>query len=370
MPASYPECIEENIALHDYTTLNVGGAARFFARPRSIEEIQEVLAWAKSQSLALFILGGGSNTLVSDTGFSGVVLSLARCLELGGWTLQPEAEGAHAKVGAAVVWDDWVGHCVAQGLAGITCLSGIPGHVGAAPIQNIGAYGQEVSEVLTAVEVMDLGDGSIQTYRADDCGLGYRQSNFKGEWHGRYLVLWVHMRLRHDSTEPLRYPSLSSTLSPKPSLAEVRATVLALRRSKSMVYDPQDPNHKSAGSFFMNPVITNTNLEGLKQSLGADLTEKMPAYDASPGKTKLSAAWLMEQAGFGKGYVKGQAGLSSNHCLGVINRGDASADDIVALASEIQRGVKERFGVTLMPEPVFLGFEKPVAQLLQEFAHK
>lgn len=334
----------ENVPLASRTTLAVGGPARWHALARSPTELAQHLS--RAGDLPTLVLGGGSNLLVADEGFSGLVVEY---LADGIRTL---SEG-HLEVQAGVVWDALVEYCVDHDLAGLECLSGIPGRVGAAPIQNIGAYGQEVAERITAVLAVERSTGSLVTLPAEECGFGYRWSHFKGEWQNRYVVTGIRLRLTPGGAPSIRYADLTKRLGPEATLQEVRRTVIEVRRSKSMVYDPNDPNHRSAGSFFMNPVIEASRV-----------TADMPHWPAGEGKAKLSAAWLIERSGFPRGFVHGRAGLSSNHSLALINRGEATAGDLLELAGLIRRGVRERFGVTLVPEPVFVGFDRPVEALL------
>ncbi len=329
----------------------MGGPARWHALARNPTELSAHLKEAESQDLPVLVLGGGSNLLIADEGFPGLVVEyLADGIRaLSEHELEADAGG---------LWDVLVEHCVERGLAGLECLSGIPGRVGAAPIQNIGAYGQEVAERLTAVLAVDRSSGQVVTLPASDCGFGYRWSHFKGDWLNRYVVTGVRLRLSPGGAASVRYADLVKRLAADASLADVRRTVIEVRRSKSMVYDPQDPNHRSAGSFFMNPVV--------EASLAR---EGMPSWPAPDGKVKLSAAWLIEQSGFPRGFVHGRAGLSSNHTLALVNRGEATAADLVALAGVIRRGVRDRWGITLHPEPIFVGFDRGVDELLGADGH-
>lgn len=339
----------EQVSLAERTTLGVGGPARWHALAHTPAELADHLQRAARQGLPTLVLGGGSNLLVSDAGFPGLVVEyLGERIE----TLSSNGT-VRLEVDAGVGWDSLVEHTVHENLAGIECLSGIPGRVGAAPIQNIGAYGQEVAERLEAVLAVVRATGERVRLPAQACGFGYRWSHFKGSWLDRYVVTGVELALIPGGASTLRYAELQKRLSADAPLEEVRRTVLAIRRSKSMVYDPTDPNHRSAGSFFMNPVVQS-----------AQVGEGMPSWPAGEGRAKLSAAWLIEQSGFPRGFVHGRVGLSSNHSLALINRGEASAADLVELAGLIRRGVRERFGVTLVPEPVFIGFDRSVDELL------
>jgi UDP-N-acetylmuramate dehydrogenase len=348
-PANLPP-IEEGVPLAGLTTLGVGGPARYLARCRSAAALAALLGWARARQLEVFVLGGGSNLLASDAGFDGVAVQLAdetvEFVEDGGCVLVRAAAGAD--------WDRLVARTVDAGLGGLECLSGIPGRVGAAPIQNVGAYGQEVAETLAGVEAVDLASGESRSLRASECGFGYRHSRFKAAWRGRYAVTRVDFRLAPAEHRTLSYPDLERRFpaGSRPGLREVREAVLDVRRGKSMVLDPGDPNRRSAGSFFVNPVVTAARAEELRGAAGGS----MPAFAAGDGLVKLSAAWLIEQAGFRRGDRRGRAGLSSRHVLALINRGGATAAELVALASEVRAGVERRFGIRLRPEPVLLGF--------------
>jgi len=252
---------------------------------------------------------------------------------------------------------------VAEGLGGIECLSGIPGRVGAAPIQNIGAYGQQLADCLTAVEVIDRQSLEGHRLSAAECGLAYRHSHFKAAWRERFVITAIELRLLPTALAAARYEDLRGRLSDpsRASLAEVRRAVLEIRAEKSMLLDRADPNQRSAGSFFVNPVVAPSLAERLRQQTSAG--EEMPAYPAAAG-VKLSAAWLIERAGFRRGEVHGRVGLSSRHVLALINRGGASASELLALAGKIRRRVRRRFAITLVPEPVLVGFEDSLDQLL------
>lgn len=362
-----PVPVAENVPFSTLTTLAVGGPARYLATCRTVAELVACLAEARRRRLPTFLLGGGSNLLAADAGFDGLVLRYA------GAGVEIEARDGEVLVRAeaGVEWDELVARTVAEGLAGLECTSGIPGRVGAAPMQNVGAYGQEVAETLTAVQAVERSTGRVVELAGQECGFAYRSSRFKGPWRDRYAVTRVDFRLRRRDRGSLRYPELRRRFAlaegqPGPPLAAVRREVLALRRAKSMVLDPADPNRRSAGSFFLNPVIAAGEAEAVRakvRALGLDPAD-LPAFPAEGGRVKLAAAWLIERAGFPKGFALGRAGLSSRHALALINRGGASAADLVALASLLRRTVRAAFGVTLEPEPVLLGFDRPVAAIL------
>lgn len=345
----------------ELTTLEVGGPARFLARCRTADELRAGFALARERGLPIFVLGGGSNLLVGDRGFDGLVLKV----EDDALSFEPDGESVLVEAGAGVDWDRLVAATVAEGLGGLECLSGIPGRVGAAPIQNVGAYGQEVAETIAAVHVVEKASGRPADFGGGECGFGYRWSHFKGAWRGLYAVVRVEFRLARRREGVVSYPDLRRRFDTSggrgPSLEEVRRAVLEVRRSKSMVLDAADPNRRSAGSFFVNPVVSSATAGDVRRRLGAD---DMPAFPSADGRVKLSAAWLIERAGFARGDRLGRAGISSRHSLALVNTGGATAEEIVALARRIRRGVHEATGVTLSPEPVFLGFEESVEALL------
>lgn len=359
-----PFPLREQVSLAPLTTLEVGGATRYLADCRDLTELSAALAWARERRLRVFTLGGGSNLLVSDDGFDGLAV---RYLE-DTWTHQREGEEVLLRLGGGLSWDRAVQLSIEHGWAGIECLSGIPGWVGAAPIQNIGAYGQEVADCLVAVEGLEVESGRPRRWLAADCGFGYRSSHFKGIWRGQHVITAVELRLRIGGPGPVRYGELSrqlEALGEPPTLATVRQQVLSLRAGKSMLLSEQDPNRRSAGSFFVNPTVSPRTAaavqESWRRSGGAG---EVPTFDGVDGGVKLSAAWLIERSGFERGYGRGKAGLSSRHTLALINRGGARAADLVALAAEIRAGVHRSFGVTLTPEPHFLGFAAGVDELL------
>ena len=358
--------IRSEIPLSQFTTLEVGGTARFWADCDSEAHLRQALAWAKSEGLMSLVLGGGSNVLVSDAGFDGLVLRFTGS----SISLKPETgDQTLVRVGAGCVWDEFVATMVDEGLSGVECLSGIPGWVGAAPIQNIGAYGQEVAETLAGVRVVHRFTGAAEEIPADMLGFAYRLSRFKEDWRDRYVITRVDFRLARSPRGTVRYPALKQHLGMSerdlaPELATIRDAVLEIRREKSMVIDPDDPNRRSAGSFFVNPVVSDRIANAVqKRARKRGTSRGMPRFATADG-IKLSAAWLIEEAGFPPGFGRGHVGLSSKHTLALINRGEASAAELVALASEIRHEVYRVFGVLLTPEPVFLGFPTSTDTLL------
>lgn len=347
--------IREQVPLAPLTTLGVGGPARYFIEASTESEVREGAEFAQSRQLPLFILGGGSNLVVSDAGFDGLVLKIA----LGG-TEQIESGGDEVvfRAEAGEDWDGFVALTVQAGCAGIECLSGIPGTVGGTPVQNVGAYGQEVSATIRAVEALDLRTLGTTILPNSDCGFGYRSSRFNTTERGRYVILRVSFALHRGGRPSLRYADLQRYFADhpdEPSLTEVRSAVRAIRQSKAMLIVPEDEDARSAGSFFKNPTVPVAEFEALAERLGS-LGLQLPSYPAADGLRKLPAAWLVEHAGFAKGYSSGAAGISRRHTLAIVNRGGATASDILALKDEIQRRVRNEFGIELQPEPVFVGF--------------
>jgi UDP-N-acetylmuramate dehydrogenase len=331
--------------LAHHTTLRVGGPAADFVTATTEAELVEAVRQADDAGKPVLVLGGGSNLLVSDSGFDGRVVAVRTT------GVQSDADacgGAVVRVAAGEVWDDLVVRAVQQGWVGVEALSGIPGLVGATPIQNVGAYGQEVAETIASVRCWDREAGEVRTLFQRDCRFGYRTSRLKEE-PGRWLVLEVVFQLRlGDLGAPLAYAELAGRLGTeiggRAPLADVRDAVLALRRSKGMVLDADDNDTWSAGSFFTNPVLP------------ADAVPPgAPTWPQPDGRVKTSAAWLIEQAGFARGHGNAQAALSGKHTLALTNRGGATATDLVALAREVRDGVRERFGIDLVNEPVLVG---------------
>jgi UDP-N-acetylmuramate dehydrogenase len=362
-----PARIRERVALAPMTTLGVGGAARFFAEADGEDALGEALSWARASGIPSYILGGGSNVLISDAGLDGLVVRLAiRGVDVSSDVFSDGADtgnGVEVDVGAGEPFDPFVERCVRAGHAGLECLSGIPGSVGATPIQNVGAYGQEVGERIVAVRVMDRSTGSVHSMPASECRFSYRNSAFKEELRDKCIVLGVRFSLPRGGAPPLRYAELSREIAQRgvdpASLVAVRDAVLALRRSKSMVIDEADPNRRSVGSFFVNPIVDTREADRIEGLVG----ERMPRF-AADGRVKLSAAWLIEHAGFPKGSGDATVGLSTRHALAIVNRGGASAAEILGFAVRVRQSVRARFGVALMHEPVLLGFTaKEVAEL-------
>jgi UDP-N-acetylmuramate dehydrogenase len=345
--------LSDDVPLAPRTTLGVGGAARQHVVATTDDAIVEAVRFAKAHRVDLYVLGGGSNVVVSDAGVEGLVLSIATR----GITQEPNGSSVLVTAAAGEPWDSFVGKTVAQNLAGLECLSGVPGLVGATPIQNVGAYGQEVSETIVSVRAFDRDREEHVTLSHADCRFAYRDSFFKSEAPNRYVVTAVTFRLIRDGAPSVKYPDLERRLADrsdeKPGLADVRRTVLDVRREKSMLVDPHDANSRSCGSFFVNPIVEATAAEAVRERAG---DPSMPTWRQPDGRVKLSAAWLIEHAGFSRGTRDGAVGLSTKHTLCLVAHGGARATDVVAFARRIRRGVDQRFGVRLVPEPVFWGF--------------
>jgi UDP-N-acetylmuramate dehydrogenase len=344
---------QENVPLAPRTTLAVGGPARAFVQARDEYTVLDALDWAKARGLPLFVMGGGSNLVVADEGVDGLVVQI----DLRGIYTR-EVEGLVALTAAAgEPWDDLVHRAVEHGWAGLECLSGIPGLVGATPIQNVGAYGQEVSDTVAEVRALDTRSGEIVTLANRDCGFAYRDSRFKSVEPGRWVVLSVSYRLQPGGLPTVRYADVEKHLEDQritaPTLADVRESVLAIRRGKSMVLDdPHDPNRRSCGSFFTNPIVTAADLTRIDARV---LDHAMPRWPQPDGRVKLSAAWLIERAGFRRGHRHGKVGLSTRHALAIVCHEGARARDVLEFARHLRQAVEERCGARLSFEPVVWG---------------
>ena len=343
--------------LADYTTIGLGGPARDFVPASTEDHLVEAISAADARGEPVLVLGGGSNLVVADEGFDGTVVQVVtRGMNLDG------APGT-VTVAAGEDWDAVVARTVVEGLAGLECLSGIPGLAGATPIQNVGAYGQEVCETITRVRAYDRDARQIRALLNADCGFGYRTSRFKQDQANRLVVLSVTFRLAAEKlSAPVRYAELAAALGigigERVPASEARAAVIGLRRRKGMVIDRADPDTRSVGSFFVNPVLDAAALQTVEAAARARCGEAtaVPRFDAGGGLVKVPAAWLIERAGFGRGYGQGDgARISSKHTLALVNSGSATTAGLVALAREIRDGVFDAFGVSLTPEPVLVG---------------
>ena len=337
------------ILLADHTTLRLGGPAREFRLAANEPELIEAVSAADEAGTPVLVLGGGSNMVVSDDGFDGLVVQVAHR----GLEFFPAGERTAVRVAAGEPWDAVVAASLAEGLAGLECLSGIPGLAGATPLQNVGAYGVELADVVVGVRAFDRVERAPVLLEPVECGFGYRTSALRRG--GRYLVLGVELLLRREAVcAPIRYAELARALGvsvgDRAPTAQVRSTVLQLRASKGMLVDPSDPDSVSAGSFFTNPILAAAQLPAGAPSwpVGGQLSD---------GLVKTSAAWLIEHAGFCRGYAfgDGRVGLSGKHALAIVNRGGASTSDLIAFARRVRDGVRDRFGITLQPEPTLVG---------------
>ncbi|MFD5077494.1 UDP-N-acetylmuramate dehydrogenase [Streptomyces sp. NPDC058371] len=345
--------------LHDaplapLTTFRLGGPATRLITATTDAEVIAAVREADDSGTPLLLIGGGSNLVIGDKGFAGTALRIATS----GFAL----DGTKLELAAGEVWTDAVARTVEAGLAGVECLAGIPGSAGATPIQNVGAYGQEVSSTITEVVAYDRGTRDTVTLANVDCAFSYRHSRFKADPE-RYVVLRVRFELEDAAglSAPVKYAETARVLGVEPGdrvpLAAARETVLELRSGKGMVLDPEDHDTWSAGSFFTNPILTDEEFVAfharVQERLGADVVP--PAYPAGDSHTKTSAAWLIDKSGFTKGYGSGPARISTKHTLALTNRGEATTEDLLALAREVVAGVREAFGITLVNEPVTVG---------------
>lgn len=366
-----PSYLRQGEPLGPHTTLELGGPARYFAEATDEPTVLDCIRWAAKQHLSLEVIGGGSNLVIADAGFDGVVLKVAPR----GLAIHPSPAGEAGgedvvlRVASGESFDTLVETTVKRGLTGLECLSGIPGLVGATPVQNVGAYGQEVADTIRTVRVLDRDSLQIEVLSAEGCRFSYRNSLFK-QHRERYVVLEVTFALRANAECAARHVQVQQTLAamcaadgPSTSPDRVREAVLALRRTKSMVIDPTDPNRRSVGSFFMNPVLPSQAAEAVcARAVSRGITsrpEEVPRFPAPGGGTKMSAAWLIEHAGIRPGFRLGGVGVSTNHVLALVNRGEGSTDELLLLAARIRDTVQEEFGVSLEPEPAFLGFREP-----------
>ncbi len=348
--AEHSAAVAGDVPLSPLTTLGVGGAARWYLRATTIDEVVVAHQWSQERGLPLIVIGDGSNLVVADAGVEGLVLQVA----IEGVDFDSCGERTVVRLGAGERWDAAVAATVEKGLVGLECLSGIPGSAGATPIQNVGAYGQDVAETIRWVTVFDRQSGAVGRLSGADCQFGYRSSRFKREDAGRFVVCEVFYELRQGSPT-VTYPDATKELDRRgiltPRVADVREAVLAIRRRKGMVVDGSDPDTRSVGSFFMNPVV-----EVARHAAWASATGPAPGFTLAGGKVKVPAAWLIEQSGFTRGHAVGAVGLSTKHPLALVNRGGATARDVVAFALQIKQQVIARFGVWLRPEPTFMGF--------------
>jgi UDP-N-acetylmuramate dehydrogenase len=361
MVSALPSFLRTDVSLAEMTTLGLGGAARLFVEATDEATVLRALAWAKERGVPWALLGGGSNVIVPDEGVDGLVVRVATK----GLREDRDGDGrAGMRVAAGEAWDDFVGHCCARGLTGVECLSGIPGSVGATLVQNVGAYGQDVSQTFVRARVLDPDTLGMREISPAECRFAYRASAFKDPEDplSRAVILELQFALARGEVSRIAYPELARALSRAhegaAGPADVRRVVLSLRAEKSMVLSPTDPNRRSVGSFFTNPVVSSD----LAARVGERAVERgllpssegLPQWAAGDGRVKLSAAWLIERAGFARGYREGNVGISSRHALALVHHGGGSARELLAFAERITDGVRAAWGVALEREPVVL----------------
>lgn len=352
--------IQENVVLAPYTTFRIGGPARWFMEATNEAELAEAVSFAQNKNVPLFVLGGGSNLLVSDKGYPGAVVRVANR------GIRQDLDGGYSVFTAAAgeAWDDFVSDVVEQDFAGVECMAGIPGTVGGTPVQNVGAYGQEVASTIVAVRALDRMTLRMVDFAAAQCQFGYRRSLFNSTGRDRYIVTEVGYRLNLHGAPQLTYQDLAQAFADKPNaptLKQVSDKVRSIRQQKGMLLVEGDGDCRSAGSFFKNPVVSESHLADISARVvkeahraGQLLVEPIPHFAAEPGAVKLLAGWLIEQAGFPKGFALGAAAVSSRHTLAIVNRGNATAKEILALRDEIRKGVLAQFGICLEQEPVYV----------------
>jgi len=346
--------MRENVSLADLTTFAVGGPARFFVEISCENDAVAALAFARDRGLEYIVLGGGSNVLISDEGFPGLVI-LNR---IKGLSVEDQGGTVLVTVGGGEDWQDFVDLCVEQDWQGVECLAGIPGTVGASPIQNVGAYGQEVSQVIARVRCLETASGTVVTFENEECAFRYRESIFNTREAGNYLVVSVTYTLVRGGAPLFTYRELEERLSTisSPTLAEVRDAVIAVRAGKGVLIKTGYESFKCAGSFFKNPIVKGTQFKGIEALVAAEEGATNWSWPLPSGDVKISAAYLIQRAGFNRGYRTGKVGISPYHTLILINGDGASAREIVAFAAEVQQRVLDRFGVQLQPEARLIGF--------------
>ena len=349
--------LQENVPLAPYTTLGIGGPARFFCEAKTEDEVAGAAKLACDRGLPLFVLGGGSNLLVSDNGFDGLVMRVGA----GSKRESREGPGVLLEAAAGGNWDEFVRYTVDRGYAGIECLAGIPGDVGGTPVQNVGAYGQEVAATIFQVRAYDLETGAFVDLDHEACRFGYRRSIFNADARGRHIVTAVTYKLRAGGEPALRYADVKRYFAAqiergeRPTLRQVYDGVRSIREQKGMLAGQGGADGRSAGSFFKNPVVRSATLPEVALSVGCRF-EEVPHYPAGDGMVKLAAAWLVERAGFHKGFAMGRVAISSRHTLALVNLGGATAAELIALRDAVMKAVHDRFAIHLEQEPVMLGF--------------
>ncbi|MBK8552931.1 MAG: UDP-N-acetylmuramate dehydrogenase [Ignavibacteria bacterium] len=357
MNSEFQSKLREDISLSGLTTTGLGGRAAYFVSCVSCDDIRSSLKFAEKNKLRVQVISGGSNIIFPDDGFDGLVLKI----DMKGIEFSDEGNFTNAFVKAGESWDEFVLKCIGRGLSGIECLSGIPGSAGATPVQNVGAYGQEVKDSIVSLKAIDRSSLKEIIFENKDCNFGYRQSRFKNQDKDKYVITEVRFRLEKKRVPVIKYSelqklidskySLSSDIALKDKLKIIRNSVFELRKGKSMIIDRKDPNSRSCGSFFINPVLNENEFEQFKLRSGKK-SEEIPVFK-SGNEHKISAAWLVEQAGFHKGYIKGGAGISQNHSLALINI-KGTTKELLDLAEVIEKSVFDTFGIKLRKEPVIV----------------
>jgi UDP-N-acetylmuramate dehydrogenase len=352
--ADRPAGLGSGVELATMCSLELGGAAARLVEAPDVATVRDALRWAGARGLPVAVLAGGTNVVIADTGYPGLVVRMTSR----GRTVRRQGGRVGVTVAAGEPWDELVAWSVAEGFAGLECMSGIPGSVGATPVQNVGAYGQEVASCIASVRCLEIATLAEVELDGSECRFEYRGSRFKHE-RGRYVVLSVTYALEVNGAPTIGYGELGARLGvvARPGLADVREAVLDLRRAKSMLVLRDDPNRRSVGSFFVNPTVERRVADAVRTRTAAG--GEMPAHPAADGRVKLSAAWLIERAGFPRGLRRGAVGLSSRHALALVHHGGGTTAELLALALEIRDAVAARFGVELEPEPSFLGFSAP-----------
>jgi UDP-N-acetylmuramate dehydrogenase len=342
--------IQCDVPLAPLTTLELGGPAKYFVRADDETSLADALRWAADEEISAAILGGGSNLIVPDEGYDGLVIHM-------GISKVEFGTGGTVTAGAGVPWETVVDGAVSRDWAGLECLTGIPGSTGATPIQNVGAYGQEVAEAIAGVRVLRRDALTFEEFAPADCAFGYRDSLFKREPE-RFIVCAVRLALRPDGAGTVRYAELAKSIGSDATLSDIRNTVLDLRRRKSMVLDPDDPNRRSAGSFFLNPIVTAAEAQRVvEQAVREELVgapNEVPHYPAGEGQVKLAAGWLIEKAGIAKGTRRGAIGVSTHHALALVHHGGGTTAELLAFADEVRTRVRDQFGINLEREPRLL----------------
>ncbi len=346
--------IREDVPLAGFTTFRAGGSARYFTEVASVDEAARALTFARKKGLSHFIVGAGSNVLFSDEGFDGLVIMN----RIKGFVIEEDENNILVTAGGGEEWQDFVDQCVEKGWQGLECLAGIPGTVGASPVQNVGAYGREVSQVITQVRCLEIATSRSVTFENEECAFRYRESIFNTKESGKYLVTSVTFRLRRIGAVILNYRELEERLSgiPAPSAADVRDAVMAIREGKGLVVRDGYQSYKCAGSFFKNPIVAGDRFDEIERLVEIHGGGSNWAWSLPGGEVKISAACLIQRAGFDRGFRRGNVGISPRHTLILISFDGASSREIADFASEVQLRVLERFGVLLLPEVRFAGF--------------